>query len=156
MKPRTCELFQTLGILEDFQKKATSIPTMRAYKLPGGTIPVKTWDLYAKTGTWPDRPFVSDLSKVETSCKLTESTVSYPLQGNGVCLSQNELEDILKKHLARYSVAVEYGKGLVGIEQTPDVITATVATFENGKETEGKELVTAQYLIGADGAKGRL
>ena len=37
---------------------------MRAYKLPGGTIPVKTWDLYAKTGTWPDRPFVGDLSKV--------------------------------------------------------------------------------------------
>ena len=70
-------------------------------------------------------------------------------------LSQSELEDILKKHIARYGVAVEYGKGLVGIEQTADVVTATVATFENGKETEDKELVTAQYLIGADGAKGR-
>lgn len=34
---------------------------MRAYKLPGGTVPVKTWDLYEKGDIWPDRPFVSPL-----------------------------------------------------------------------------------------------
>jgi 2-polyprenyl-6-methoxyphenol hydroxylase-like FAD-dependent oxidoreductase len=131
IQPRTCELFQTLGILEDFQSKATQIPTMRAYQLPGGTIPVKTWDLYAKTGTWPDRPF-----------------------GNGVCLSQDQLEEILRKHLAKYGVVVEYGKGLVGIEQTANAVTATVTRFKDGKPTEDQELITAQYLIGADGAKG--
>jgi hypothetical protein len=59
IKPRTFELFQTLGVLDEVQKLATPIPTMRAYKLPGGTVPVKTWDLYEKSQVWPDRPFVS-------------------------------------------------------------------------------------------------
>lgn len=35
---------------------------MRAYKLPGGTIPVKTWDLYEKGDVWPDRPHVRRFS----------------------------------------------------------------------------------------------
>ncbi|KDR74757.1 hypothetical protein GALMADRAFT_123452 [Galerina marginata CBS 339.88] len=131
IQPRTCELFQMLGILEDFQSKITQIPTMRAYKLPGGTVPVKTWDLYAKTGSWPDRPF-----------------------GNGVCLSQDQLEEILRKHLGEYGVVVEYGKGLVGIEQTETAIITRVTTFKDGKPTADQELITAQYLIGADGAKG--
>lgn len=62
-KPRTFELFQTLGVLDEVQKFATPIPTMRAYKLPGGIVPVKTWDLYEKSQVWPDRPFVSTLSR---------------------------------------------------------------------------------------------
>ena len=60
-QPRTFELFQTLGIADDVKKLATPIPTMRAYKLPGGTQPVKTWDLYEKTGVWADRPYVSSI-----------------------------------------------------------------------------------------------
>jgi hypothetical protein len=51
-----------LGILDDVQKISTDIPTMRAYKLPGGTDPVKTWDLYEKDQIWPDRPYVRMLS----------------------------------------------------------------------------------------------
>ncbi|CAA7262016.1 unnamed protein product [Cyclocybe aegerita] len=131
IQPRTCELFQTLGILEDFQKRATPIPTMRAYKLPGGTVPVKTWDLYAKTGVWPDRPF-----------------------GNGVCLSQDQLEDILIQHLKQHGIVIEYGKGLINIEQTEDNVISTVATFRNGQQMEEQEKVTSQFLLGTDGARG--
>lgn len=52
-----------LGVLPDVQKLATPVPTMRAYKLPGGTVPIKTWDLMEKIEEdpekWSDRPFVS-------------------------------------------------------------------------------------------------
>ncbi|KAK0196716.1 hypothetical protein F5146DRAFT_1099167 [Armillaria mellea] len=45
VQPRTFELFQHLGVIKDIQKLSMPIPTMHAYKLPGGTVPVKTWDL---------------------------------------------------------------------------------------------------------------
>ncbi|KXN80953.1 Tetracenomycin polyketide synthesis hydroxylase TcmG [Leucoagaricus sp. SymC.cos] len=131
IQPRTCELFQTLGVQDDVEKRATAIPTMRAYKLPGGTIPVKTWTLYPETGTWPDRPF-----------------------GNGICVSQEELEDVMRQHLKQYGVVVEYGKGLVSIEQDADSVVSTIATFANGKETSEQEKIRSQYLLGTDGAKG--
>ncbi|KAK0441953.1 FAD binding domain-containing protein [Armillaria borealis] len=131
VQPRTFELFQHLGVIDDIQKMATPIPTMRAYKLPGGTVPVKTWDLYEKSGVWPDRPYA-----------------------NGACLSQDLLEGVLRDHLAKYGVSVELNKGIVAIKQDATIVTATLAVFRNGVPTDEKEEVVAQYLIGSDGAKG--
>ncbi|KAF9017773.1 hypothetical protein BDZ89DRAFT_960743, partial [Hymenopellis radicata] len=131
VQPRTFELFQTLGVLEDIQKYSTPIPTMRAYKLPGGTVPVKTWDLYEKGEVWPDRPFA-----------------------NGACLSQRDLEDVLRAHLAKYGVAVECGKGLVAVTQDVESVAATLATFKDGEPLDDTETVVARYLIGADGGRG--
>lgn len=77
-QPRTFELFQTLGMVDEVQKHTTPIPTMRAYKLPGGTDPVKTWDLYQKEKTYPDRPYVCSsfpyLSMAMVSKVLTQPT----------------------------------------------------------------------------------
>ncbi|EIN04034.1 hypothetical protein PUNSTDRAFT_77218 [Punctularia strigosozonata HHB-11173 SS5] len=131
IQPRTFELFQTLGIVEDLKKLATPIPTMRAYKLPGGIEPVKTWDLYEKSEIWPDRPYA-----------------------NGACLSQAVLEKVIRAHLEKYGVTVELNKGLIAIEQDADVVTATIAIHRSGVPTEEREVVVAKYLIGADGAKG--
>ncbi|PBK78579.1 hypothetical protein ARMSODRAFT_947517 [Armillaria solidipes] len=131
VQPRTFELFQHLGVIDDIQKLATPIPTMRAYELPGGTVPVKTWDLYEKSGVWPDRPYA-----------------------NGACLGQDLLEGVLRDHLAKYGVSVELSKGLVAIKQDATTVTATLAVFRNGVPTDEKEEAVAQYLIGSDGAKG--
>lgn len=38
---------------------------MQAYKLPGGTEPVKQWDMYPKRQPLPDRPYVSLLNLVK-------------------------------------------------------------------------------------------
>jgi 2-polyprenyl-6-methoxyphenol hydroxylase-like FAD-dependent oxidoreductase len=76
------------------------------------------------------------------------------IQGNGVCLSQGELEEILEQHLQRYGVVIEYGKGLVGIEQNPDSVVSTIAVFSNGQETHVQEKVQSEYLLGTDGARG--
>lgn len=72
------------------------------------------------------------------------------LQVNGGCLSQAELEKIIRTHLARLDVTVELGKELVAIEQDQDGVTATILTHD----TETKEIVRADYLVGADGARG--
>lgn len=72
------------------------------------------------------------------------------LQVNGGCLSQAELEEIIRTHLARLDVTVELGKELVAIEQDQDGVTATILTHD----TETKEIVRADYLVGADGARG--
>ncbi|KAJ7471056.1 FAD binding domain-containing protein [Mycena latifolia] len=127
MQPRTFELLQTLGLLADVQAAATSIPTMRAYKLPGGTVPVKTWDLYEKGRVWPDRP-----------------------HANGACLQQSALEEIMRAHLARYGVTVDRARELVGIQQESEGVVATVLDTQTG----GREDVRVEYLVGADGARG--
>ncbi|KAJ6482979.1 FAD binding domain-containing protein [Mycena vitilis] len=128
IQPRTFELMKLLGILDDVQKLATPIPTMRAYKLPGGTIPVKTWDLYEKTDiVWPDRPYA-----------------------NGACLSQSVLEGVIRKHLCQHSIDVELGQELVGFQQNEDAVVATILDHKTSKLYE----LTAKYLVGADGAKG--
>ncbi|KAJ8518264.1 hypothetical protein ONZ45_g4623 [Pleurotus djamor] len=131
VQPRTLELFETLGVCDDVQKIATPIPTMRAYKLPGGTVPVKTWDLYEKGEIWPDRPFA-----------------------NGTCVSQDLLENVLRQHLAKHRVSVELSRGLIAINQTEDAVEATIATFKDGNQTDQVEKITVKYLIGSDGAKG--
>lgn len=59
VKPRTFELFQMLGMLDDMKKHATPIPPFRGYKLPGGREVTKEWTLYPKREVWPDRPHVS-------------------------------------------------------------------------------------------------
>ncbi|KAJ8518630.1 hypothetical protein ONZ45_g4322 [Pleurotus djamor] len=131
IQPRTFEFFETMGLGGDMHKLATPIPTMRAYKLPGGTVPVKTWDLYQKGSIWPDRPFA-----------------------NGACISQDALEDVLRQHLTKHKIAVELNKGLVAIDQTSEEVIATLATFTNGQPTSEEEVVRAQYLIGSDGGRG--
>ncbi|KAJ6625003.1 FAD binding domain-containing protein [Mycena sp. CBHHK59/15] len=126
IQPRTLELMKLLGIHE-VQELATPIPTMRAYKLPGGTIPVKTWDLYEKGVTWPDRPYA-----------------------NGACLGQALLEEIIRKHLAQYDITVELGQELTRMRQTGDAVVATIRNHKSGETHE----ITADYLVGADGARG--
>ncbi|KAJ7592880.1 FAD binding domain-containing protein [Mycena floridula] len=127
LQPRTFELFQSLGLLPDVIALATPIPTMRAYKLPGGVIPVKTWELYEHRPFYPDRPWSS--SK---------------------CLSQAVLEQIFRDHLAKHSIFVEIGVELISFEQDDNVVSATILNHCTGEH----EVVAYQYVIGADGAKG--
>jgi len=120
---------------------------MRAYKLPGGTVPAKTWDLYEKTGVWPDRPYVR-------RAQIPPFDSPNVVQANGACLGQYLLEAIFRKHLGRYGINVELDKGLVELTQTDDGVTAILAIHQNGTPTSERETVLAQYVIGADGARG--
>lgn len=74
-------------------------------------------------------------------------------KANGACLDQCLLENILRKHLAKYGIIVELRKNLVAISQDADNLTATVTSSAPGS-TETRETIIAQYLVGADGARG--
>jgi 2-polyprenyl-6-methoxyphenol hydroxylase-like FAD-dependent oxidoreductase len=55
---------------------------------------------------------------------------------------QSEVEDVLLKDLARHGVTVRRGTRLTQLHQTEDAVTALA----------GERTVTAQYVVGADGA----
>ncbi|GHH52802.1 FAD-dependent monooxygenase [Lentzea cavernae] len=55
---------------------------------------------------------------------------------------QSEVEEVLLKDLARHGVTVRRGTRLTQLHQTEDAVTALV----------GERTVTAQYVVGADGA----
>ncbi|ORM32517.1 FAD-dependent monooxygenase [Williamsia sp. 1135] len=61
-------------------------------------------------------------------------------------IPQYVTERILRERLATLEQPIERGKALTGFEQNTDGVTATLST------PDGEETVTAQYLIGADGA----
>ncbi|KAL0569637.1 hypothetical protein V5O48_012321 [Marasmius crinis-equi] len=78
----------------------------------------------------------------------------YGVQANGACLSRDYLEGILRGHLAKYGVKVELGQGLVAIEQRDDLVKAGISPFQAGQATGDTKIIEAQYLVGADGARG--
>jgi pentachlorophenol monooxygenase len=61
-------------------------------------------------------------------------------------IPQYVTERILRDRLATLELPIERGKALTGFDQDADGVTATLST------PDGDETVTAQYLIGADGA----
>lgn len=64
----------------------------------------------------------------------------------------------MRDRLAEFGVSVELNKALTSIEQKDgnDIVIATVTTCRNGELTEESEGISAQYIIGADGAKGEI
>ena len=60
----------------------------------------------------------------------------------------------MRDHLAALGISVELNIGLVALEQDTDSVKATLASFDNGEQTDMTELVETRYLIGADGARG--
>jgi len=61
----------------------------------------------------------------------------------------------MRTHLAKYGIMVELGTCLVALEQDTNCVTATI-TINRPGQTETRETVTADYLVGADGAKGNI
>ncbi|WP_439664323.1 FAD-dependent monooxygenase [Lentzea sp. HUAS TT2] len=55
---------------------------------------------------------------------------------------QSEVEEVLLQDLARHGVTVRRGTRLTGLRQTEDAVTAVL----------GERTITAQYVVGADGA----
>ncbi|MQS11361.1 NAD(P)-binding protein [Streptomyces kaniharaensis] len=65
-------------------------------------------------------------------------------------LPQYATERLLAEHLAGYGVAVERGSELVGLEQMDGYVRASLTTAGGGEE------VSAQYVVGCDGAHSRV
>ncbi|TFY54276.1 hypothetical protein EVG20_g9768 [Dentipellis fragilis] len=59
---------------------------------------------------------------------------------------------ILREHLKAYGIEVELAKELVRLEQEDEYATAGIVKRQDGKKVE--EIITAKYVVSADGAKG--
>ena len=55
---RSLEIYRLLGLLPDLQRLGGPLPPLRAYQLPGGTLPVRTWHIVETPAPTPDRPHV--------------------------------------------------------------------------------------------------
>ncbi|PPQ97699.1 hypothetical protein CVT26_001882 [Gymnopilus dilepis] len=124
--PRSLELHKLLGTLDDVLKIAGPPLTTELY-LPQSREPVRVFEMAPYIEPTPDRP--------------------YP---NPVILWQSRQEEILRNHLRRFGVEVEWGVEMKDFQPHSDHVAVTLAKKVNGEETT--EVVTTPYLLSAEGA----
>lgn len=81
---------------------------------------------------------------------LFEADLFSDFQRRAVNLSQPALENVLRSHLAKNGVNIEYGVELIGIEQEEQGEYVLAKVKVGGKEVEEK----FSYIISADGGRG--
>ncbi|KAJ6471348.1 FAD binding domain-containing protein [Mycena sanguinolenta] len=125
--PRTQELLAILGAHNEVAAVATGPLQMAVYGPDGKSI-VKAFEWSEAAQASPTIPFNQSAS-----------------------IGQSEVEKTLRRHLKTFGCEVEMGRRLVGITQDADSVTAKVLSVGPLTETE----IKCDYLIAADGAKGR-
>ncbi|KAF7305747.1 FAD-binding-3 domain-containing protein [Mycena chlorophos] len=126
LMPRTQELLEILGAIDEVKAVATGPLQMAVYGEDGTTI-LKAFEWSQGVPPSPTTPYANIAS-----------------------ISQSEIERILRLHLGKYGCQVEMGTKLVGLTQDSTVVSAKVLV---GDATEATT-ITADYLIAADGARG--
>ncbi|KAG2142997.1 FAD binding domain-containing protein [Suillus clintonianus] len=121
--PRSLELFNFLNVSE-VNDLGKPIPILRSYK-PGTLEPVKESSMVPYMESSPAIPF--DVPKM---------------------IGQQLLDEVLRRHLEKFSCFVEMGTELRSFEQSDEGVTAVLA--KNGI----LETFDTKWIIGADGAKG--
>ncbi|HWD81158.1 MAG TPA: FAD-dependent monooxygenase [Kribbella sp.] len=104
LQPRTLEVFEDLGVLDEVLRRGRSVPVMKIYI--GGR-------------------FVGERRMAEP----VEPTPDIPYP-NGHMLGQSQTEAILRNKLAEYGVRVELNTAITGFTQTDDAVTAELSTGE--------------------------
>ncbi|MGY4772291.1 FAD-dependent monooxygenase [Kribbella sp. CWNU-51] len=114
LQPRTLEVFEDLGVLDEVLAQGRSLPLMKIY-LDGAYVD-------ARRMAEPEEP---------------TPDVPYP---NAWMLGQSRTEKILRDKLAEYGVRVELDTAIVGFTQDDDSVTAELST---GETVEADYLVGA-------------
>ncbi|GAA4619586.1 FAD-dependent monooxygenase [Saccharopolyspora hordei] len=117
LQPRTLEVFDDLGVLDEVLESGMLPAPMRAYV--GGR-------------------YVGERRMAE----VVEPTPDVP-HPNGWAVPQWRTEEVLRGRLRELGVEVERGVALLGFQQDPEGVTATLSTGE----------VRAAHLVGADGGR---
>ncbi|KAJ7705540.1 FAD binding domain-containing protein [Mycena rosella] len=127
IQPRTQELFQMLGIIDQINAQSRIVPPFRSYA-PEGRVPLKTWE----------------------STPTLDPVPAFPYR-NLITLGQNHLEGILRADLAeKYSCAVDVGKTLVSFTQDVTGVDVTIQDEIHGTQKNERY----DFLVGTDGARG--
>ncbi|MFC4013259.1 FAD-dependent monooxygenase [Nonomuraea purpurea] len=118
LQPRTLEVFDDLGVIDQVLATGAEYPNVRAYK--------------GEEVVWEGR--LDELRE-------PSETMPYP---NLFMQPQWRTEKILRDRLAELGHQVEFGAGVIDVEQDADGVTATL---------EGGERVRSAYLVGCDGGR---
>ncbi|KAJ3757896.1 FAD binding domain-containing protein [Lentinula raphanica] len=128
IQPRSLEMHHFLGTLPDILSIARVMPKCTIYKNPGGTEPLKTFQLDPLEEPTPELPYA-----------------------NALMLGQHRQQSIIHRHLQQYGCKIEFHTELLSFEQLDGYVSATVASKDaNGKDIV--ETVRVPYLVGTDGA----
>lgn len=123
-QPRSLEIFEDLGVLDELMSQARADTPVRAYDDHNEVIGLDLWSRVRRR-----RP-----------------GVPYP---NQLMISTPFVEASLRALLHSYGVVVELGREFVGLDQDDHGVTAQVATPGGGST----ELIKADYLVGCDGGR---
>ncbi|KAJ3828081.1 FAD-binding monooxygenase [Lentinula raphanica] len=128
IQPRSLEMHHFLGTLPDILSIARVMPKCTIYKNPGGTEPLKTFQLDPLEEPTPELPYA-----------------------NALMLGQHRQQSIIHRHLQQYGCKIEFHTELLSFEQLDGYVSATIASRDaNGKDIV--ETVKVPYLVGTDGA----
>ncbi|MER7249555.1 FAD-dependent monooxygenase [Kribbella sp. NPDC000426] len=131
LQPRTLEVFEDLGVVDQVLEQSIAIPLMKIY-LAGELVGERR--MAEPVDATPDIP--------------------YP---NARMLGQSRTEKILRDKLAEYGVNVELDTAIVGFTQTGDSVTAELSTGETVEvdylvgADGGKSFVRKQLGIAFEG-----
>lgn len=104
LQPRTLELLEALGIVDEILAAGARFPRWRSYR---GAEPAWEKSIYELLGMAEPSP---------------DPAVPYP---ETWMIPQWRTEEILRRALSRFGVEVEYGSSLTGLEPDGEGVTAT-------------------------------
>ncbi|KAI5890762.1 uncharacterized protein SCHCODRAFT_02632818 [Schizophyllum commune H4-8] len=135
IQPRTLELYKLLGVLDDILERARFAQPIVHYKLPGGTEVAREFNMFPWTDPTPDCP--------------------YP---NPLMLGQDRHEEILRAHLQRYGIEVEWATELVDFTQDGSKVHVRISKGDITGISKGgiTEELDVSYLVGADGGHSKV
>ncbi|KAL1679499.1 FAD binding domain-containing protein [Schizophyllum commune] len=123
IQPRTIEVLNLLGVLDDFWKRSINLKKLRLYEMPGATKVAKEIALEPIVDPTPDKPWP-----------------------NLRVMGQDRFEALLYEHLAKHGCEVERGTELRSFTQDADKVTAELVKAGGSVETADFE-----FLVGCDG-----
>ncbi|KIM40523.1 hypothetical protein M413DRAFT_445969 [Hebeloma cylindrosporum] len=129
--PRSKELFEALGIVDQVLGQAIPVPIFRIYKMPGGVEVLK--EFFAAPNLEP--------------------TASNPYL-NFSLLGQENLDKILRAELEKYGCTVEFGVELQALEQFDKHVQVKLLRHSLDSTEAQLEEGSYEWVIGADGARG--
>ncbi|KAL1755003.1 FAD binding domain-containing protein [Schizophyllum commune] len=123
IQPRTIEVLNLLGVLDDFWKRSINLKRLRLYEMPGATKVAKEIALEPIVDPTPDKPWP-----------------------NLRVMGQDRFEALLYEHLAKHGCEVERGTELRSFTQDADKVTAELV-----KADDSVEHADFEFLVGCDG-----
>ncbi|GJE84771.1 FAD-dependent oxidoreductase [Phanerochaete sordida] len=127
LQPRTLEALSFIGVARDVLDISTPPLDLKMYEADGRTAKITPWS--HGPGTSQHFPFPEART-----------------------VSQAEFEALLRKHLAALGAHVETGKELAALDQSGDSVQVRILDVATGRE----EAAAFAFVVGADGAKGRI